>query len=91
MKIVADWFDPVASTYPGLSFELAERFFYEENEDIELTFNRTVFNIPGFEQLGSPVKVKTFPFVQVTSLLPLNTAPESVHVTFTTVPESTGN
>ena len=46
---------------------------------------------PCFAQLGSTEKVNTVPVVQVTSLLPLLTEPESIHVTVTTVPGFTGN
>ena len=47
--------------------------------------------IPGLEQCGSRWKVNSMPDVQVTSLLPEFIAPESEHVTSTTVPGSTGN
>ena len=44
-----------------------------------------------YSQLGSVVKVKIVPVVQVTSLLPSLTCSESEHVTSTTVPGLTGN
>ena len=47
--------------------------------------------LPGIEQPGSSVKVKSVLIVQVICLLPLFTASELEHVTPTTVPGFTGN
>ena len=47
--------------------------------------------IPGVEQLGFSVKVKSVLVVQVTSLLPILTCSVLEQVTSTTVPGSTGN
>ena len=49
------------------------------------------YNLPNLVQLGSLKKSNFVSALQVTSLLPLLTAPESEQVTSTTVPGSIGN
>ena len=57
-----------------------------------LLFSMLTVSLPGFKHSGSlNWKLNSVPEVQVTSLFPLLRAPESEHVTSTTVPGITGN